>query len=55
MAGYALDDSELFRRAILPRFGAVTFVEIIAAAGCSKASASDKRTPRVSTWGRSLS
>jgi len=47
-------DPELFRREILPRLASVGLAEIIAAAGCSKASASDirrgKRTPHVSTW-----
>jgi len=48
-------DPELFRRDILPRLGTVPLAEIMEAAGCSKASASDywrgKRTPHVSTWG----
>jgi hypothetical protein len=47
-------DPELFRREILPRLGAVPLAEIMEAAGCSKASASDyrrgRRTPHVSTW-----
>jgi hypothetical protein len=47
-------DPELFRREILPRLGNVPLSEIIVAAGCSKASASDIRrgkwTPHVSTW-----
>jgi CRISPR-associated endonuclease Cas1 len=47
-------DPELFRREILPRLSAVPLAEIMEAAGCSKASASDyrrgKRTPHVSTW-----
>jgi hypothetical protein len=47
-------DPELFRREILPKLGTVPLAEIMAAAGCSKASASDyrrgKRTPHVSTW-----
>ena len=47
-------DPELFRREILPRLSAVKLSEIIAAAGCSKAYASDIRrgkwTPHVSTW-----
>jgi len=50
----AVYDPELFRREILPRLGAMKLAEIAAAAGCSKASASDirrgKRTPHVSTW-----
>jgi hypothetical protein len=49
-------DPELFRREILPRLRAVPLAEIMAAAGCSKASASDyrrgKRTPHVPTWSR---
>jgi hypothetical protein len=48
-------DPELFRREILPRLRTVPLAEIMAAAACSKASASDyrrgKRTPHVSTWG----
>jgi CRISPR-associated endonuclease Cas1 len=48
-------DSELFRREILPRLRTVPLAEIMEAAGCCKASASDyrrgKRTPHVSTWG----
>jgi hypothetical protein len=47
-------DPELFRRGILPRLGTLPLAEIMEAAGCSKASASDyrrgKRTPHVSTW-----
>ena len=47
-------DPELFRRDILPRLGTVPLAEIVAAAGCSQASASDYRrgkwTPHVSTW-----
>jgi len=47
-------DPELFRREILPRLGTVPLSEIMEAAGCSKASASDyrrgKRTPHVATW-----
>jgi transcriptional regulator with XRE-family HTH domain len=47
-------DPELFRQEILPRLRTVPLAEIIEAAGCSKASASDyrrgKRTPHVSTW-----
>ncbi len=47
-------DPELFRREILPRLGTVPLAEIMEAADCSKASASDyrrgKRTPHVSTW-----
>ena len=47
-------DPELFRRDILPRLGTVPLAEIMEAAGCCKASASDyrrgKRTPHVSTW-----
>jgi CRISPR-associated endonuclease Cas1 len=47
-------DPELFRREILPRLGTVPLAEIMEAAGCCKASASDyrrgKRTPHVSTW-----
>jgi CRISPR-associated endonuclease Cas1 len=47
-------DPELFRREILPRLANVPLSEIVEAAGCSKASASDirrgKRTPHVSTW-----
>jgi CRISPR-associated endonuclease Cas1 len=48
-------DPEMFRREILPRLGTVPLVQIMEAAGCCKASASDyrrgKRTPHVSTWG----
>jgi hypothetical protein len=48
-------DPELFRREILPKLGTVPLAEIMEAAGCCKASASDyrrgKRTPHVSTWG----
>jgi hypothetical protein len=51
----AVYDPELFRRDILPRLRTVPLAEIMEAAGCSKASASDyrrgKRTPHVSTWG----
>ncbi len=51
----AVYDPELFRREILPRLGTVPLAEIMEAAGCCKASASDyrrgKRTPHVSTWG----
>jgi hypothetical protein len=51
----AVYDPELFRREILPRLAGVKLSEIVAAAGCSKASASDikrgKWTPHVSTWG----
>jgi CRISPR-associated endonuclease Cas1 len=47
-------DPELFRREILPRLGTVPLADIMEAAGCCKASASDyrrgKRTPHVSTW-----
>ena len=47
-------DPQLFRREILPRLRTVPLSEIMEAAGCSKASASDyrrgKRTPYVSTW-----
>jgi CRISPR-associated endonuclease Cas1 len=47
-------DPELFRREILPRLGTVPLAEIMEAAGCCKASASDyrrgRRTPHVSTW-----
>ena len=47
-------DPELFRREILPRLRTVPLAEIMEAAGCSKASASDyrrgKRTPHLSTW-----
>jgi CRISPR-associated endonuclease Cas1 len=47
-------DPEMFRREVLPRLGTVPLAEIMAAAGCCKASASDyrrgKRTPHVSTW-----
>ena len=47
-------DPEVFRRETLPRLRTVPLAEIIAAAGCSKASASDyrrgKRTPRISSW-----
>jgi CRISPR-associated endonuclease Cas1 len=50
----AVYDPELFLREILPRLGAVPLAEIMEAAGCCKASASDyrrgKRTPHVSTW-----
>ena len=46
-------DPELFRREILPKLGTVPLAEIMEAAGCSKASASDirrgKRTPHMST------
>jgi CRISPR-associated endonuclease Cas1 len=48
-------DPELFRREILPRLRTVPLAEIMEAAGCCKASASDyrrgKRTPHVSAWG----
>jgi hypothetical protein len=44
-------DTELFRRAILPRLRTVPLAYIMEAAGCSKASASDirrgNRTPHV--------
>jgi CRISPR-associated endonuclease Cas1 len=47
-------DPELFRREIVPRLRTVPLAEIMEAAGCCKASASDyrrgKRTPHVSTW-----
>jgi CRISPR-associated endonuclease Cas1 len=47
-------DPELFRREILPRLRTVPLAEIMVAAGCCKASASDyrrgKRTPHVSMW-----
>jgi CRISPR-associated endonuclease Cas1 len=47
-------DPDLFRREILPRLGTVPLAEIMEAAGCCKASASDyrrgKRTPHLSTW-----
>ena len=47
--------TELFRREILPKLGTVPLAEIMEAAGCYKASASDyrreKRTPHASTWG----
>ncbi len=47
-------DPELFRWEILPRLRTVPLAEIMEAAGCSKASASDyrrgKRTPHLSTW-----
>ena len=47
-------DPELFRREILPGLRTVPLTEIMEAAGCSKASASDyrrgKRTPHGSTW-----
>jgi CRISPR-associated endonuclease Cas1 len=50
----AVYDPELFRRETLPRLRTVPLAEIMEAAGCSKASASDyrrgKRTPHVSTW-----
>ncbi len=49
-------DPQLFRREILPRLRTVPLSEIMDAASCSKASASDyrrgKRTPHVSTWRR---
>jgi hypothetical protein len=49
-----MHDPEWFRRDVLPRLARVKLAEIIEAAGCSKASASDyrrgKRTPHVSTW-----
>jgi len=48
-------DPEMFRREILPRLRTVPLAEIVKAAGCSKASASDIRrgkwAPHVSTWG----
>jgi len=48
-------DPELFRREILPKLAGVKLSEIVEAAGCSKAYASDIRrgkwTPHVSTWG----
>ena len=51
----AVYDPELFRRDILPRLRTVPLAEIMEAAGCCKASASDyrrgKRTPHASTWG----
>jgi CRISPR-associated endonuclease Cas1 len=51
----AVYDPELFRREILPKLGTVPLAEIMEAAGCCKASASDyrrgKRTPHVSMWG----
>jgi hypothetical protein len=47
-------DPEGFGRDILPRLATVKLSEIMEAAGCSKASASDirrgKRTPHVATW-----
>ncbi len=47
-------DPDLFRREILPGLGTVPLAEIMEAAGCCKASASDyrrgKRAPHVSTW-----
>jgi CRISPR-associated endonuclease Cas1 len=47
-------DPDLFRREILPRLRTVPLAEIMEAAGCCKASASDyrrgKRTPHLSTW-----
>jgi CRISPR-associated endonuclease Cas1 len=47
-------DPELFRREIMPRLRTMPLAEIMEAAGCCKASASDyrrgKRTPHVSTW-----
>ena len=47
-------DPDLFRREILPSLRTVPLAEIMEAAGCSKASASDyrrgKRTPHVSAW-----
>jgi CRISPR-associated endonuclease Cas1 len=50
----AIYDPELFRREILPRLANVKLSEIVEAAGCCKASASDIRrgkwTPHVSTW-----
>jgi hypothetical protein len=50
----AVYDPERFRREILPKLGTVPLAEIMEAAGCSKASASDyrrgKRVPHVSTW-----
>ena len=50
----AVYDPELFRREILPRLAGVKLSEIVEAAGCSKAYASDIRrgkwTPHVSTW-----
>ena len=50
----AVYDPEMFRREILPRLRTVPLAEIVKAAGCSKASASDIRrgkwTPHVSSW-----
>ena len=50
----AIYDPEVFKREILPKLRTVPLAEIIAAIGCSKASASDirrgKRTPHVSAW-----
>ena len=47
-------DRELFRREILPRLAGVKLSEIMVAASCSKAYASDirrgKPQPHVSTW-----
>jgi len=47
-------DPELFRREILPKLAGAKLSEIVEAAGCSKAYASDIRrgkwTPHVSTW-----
>ena len=50
----AVYDPELFRRNILPALQNVKLSDIVATAGCSKASASDIRrgkwAPHVSTW-----
>jgi len=47
-------DPEYFRQELLPRLGSVKLSEIMAAAACSKAYASEIRrgiwTPHVSTW-----
>jgi len=49
-----MHDPEWFRRNVLPRLARVPLAEIMEAAECSKASASDyrrgKRTRHVSTW-----
>ena len=49
-----MHDPEWFRSDVLPRLATVKLSEIVEAAGCSKASASDIRrgkwTPHVSIW-----
>ncbi|MGD1012076.1 MAG: hypothetical protein ABR925_06045 [Acidimicrobiales bacterium] len=50
----AVYDPQLFRREIMPKLRTVPLAEIMAAAGCCKASACDyrrgRRTPHISTW-----